>query len=88
MLYEANALAQITEETKTKLDEIEWKNVRDYAENILGEKLHGVAGVGKNKYLLEVSKIPCHTGMLWGYLKEHGYKISLSISPVTMVISW
>lgn len=88
MLYEANALRHRTEETKAKIDEIEWENVRNYAENVLGDKLHGVASVGKNKYFLEVSKIPCHTGMLWGYLQKHGYKISLSISPVTMIISW
>lgn len=88
MLYEANTLNQITKEISAKLEESEWKNVRDYAENVLGEKLRSAAVAGKNRYYLEVLKIPCHRGMLWGYLQEHGYHVSISMSPVSMVISW
>lgn len=88
MLYEANALTQIAKEINARLNENEWKDVRDYAENVLGEKLRSAAVAGKNRYYLEASKIPCRTGMLWEYLKEHGYRVSISMSPVSMVISW
>lgn len=88
MLYEANALAQIAEETRAKLNEIESKNMRNYADNILGEKLHGIAGVGQTTYRIETNKIPCNVGLLITYLREHGYRAVVDVISNMLVISW
>lgn len=88
MLYEANTLAQIAKETNAKINEIETKNMRNYADNILGEKLHSRAGVGQTTYRIETNKIPCNAGLLIKYLQEHGYRAVVDIISNMLIISW
>lgn len=93
MLRNANTLRQITEETnlvlaKKNLERKNFEDMRNYAENILGDKLHGIAGVGKSKYTLESEKIPCDTNMLIAYLREHGYNVVFNAPKQTLEINW
>lgn len=88
MLYEANVLRHRTEETKQVLDKIEHKNMLNYAENILGEKLHGRAGVGQDTYRIETTKIPCNVGLLASHLREHGYRVNIDLLTNMLIISW
>lgn len=86
-MYEAATLRAITNKVNEKLSRNDWKDMRKYADTTLSEKLHTRATTGWDTYKIKTKKIPCHIGLLMGYLMEQGYYAQIDCDNV-LTISW
>ena len=87
MMYEVVSLLSIKNKVNEKLSRNDWKDMRNYADTTLSEKLYARAKTGWDTYKIETKKIPCLVGMLIDYLREQGYRAQIDYDKV-LTISW